>query len=456
MKKNKRLVDALQSARHALILLKGERLDEARQWARKALALAPHDANVHNVMGNVLQTIGLHDEALEHFNRAVSLSGSLTEEAMISRAILLLESGRQEDAAAAFEQVLTEFPGSIRALVARSDSKVFKADDADIAALEARVASAQGLSPADTLAAHFALGKAYLDTGDSVRAFHHLDKGNRLKRSTFTFDPYATQQWMQRIAEVFSQAMQSAHQGMGAASSLPVFIVGMPRSGTTLVEQILASHPQVQGAGELASLRLAVESQSVFPQSLANCSAQDLARIGDDYLARIKPLTNGRDRLVDKMPTNFLYAGLIPLILPGARIIHCRRDPVDTCLSCYSKQFGKEQLLFTYDQAELGQFYRDYQVLMAHWRQLLPAESFIEVDYESVVDDLEGQAKRLIDFIDLPWNEACLDFHKTQRVVRTASVNQVRQPLYKTSKGRWHAHAEQLGPLLAVLELAEG
>jgi len=154
------------------------------------------------------------------------------------------------------------------------------------------------------------------------------------------------------------------------------------------------------------------------------------------------------------MPGNFVYAGLIPLILPGARIIHCRRDPVDTCLSCYSKQFSGEQL-FTYDQTELGQFYRDYDALMRHWRQLLPAESFIEVDYESVLDDLEGQARRLISFIDLPWDEACLDFHKTRRVVRTASVNQVRQPLYKTSKGRWRAHAEHLGPLLAALGLAE-
>jgi tetratricopeptide (TPR) repeat protein len=438
----------------ALVLKKGGLLDEALRCARQALALAPNDASVHNAMGHALQAVDLHDEALEHFNQAVALPGSVTEEAMIARAGLLLESGRKEEAAVAFDQALTAFPQSIRALVGRSDSKTFKPDDADIVAMEAGLVREEGLLLADKLTTHFALGKAYLDTGDSVRAFHHLDTGNRLKRSTFTFDSHAAQQWMQNIAGLFTDEFQSARQGMGAASSLPVFIVGMPRSGTTLVEQILASHPQVQGAGELSSLRLAVESQGVFPQNLVNCSAQDLARIGHDYLERIKPLADGQDRLVDKMPGNFVYAGLIPLILPGARIIHCRRDPVDTCLSCYSKQFGGEQL-FTYDQAELGQFYRDYEVLMSHWRQLLPAESFIEVDYESVLDDLEGQAKRLIDFIDLPWDEACLDFHKTQRVVRTASVNQVRKPLYKTSKGRWRAHAAQLEPLLAALGLGE-
>lgn len=437
-----------------LVLRKGERFDEALLCMRRALALAPDDANVHNAMGNVLQGLGLHDEALGHFDQAAALPGSVVEEALLARAALFLESGRKEEAAEAFEQVALAFPGSIRAMVGRSDSKKFKADDPDIDAMEAGLARSEGLLLSDKLATHFALGKAYLDTGDSARAFQHLDTGNRLKRATFAFDPRATQEWMQRIAEIFTDEFQSVRQGGGVASSLPVFIIGMPRSGTSLVEQILASHPQVQGAGELSSLRLAVENMGAFPQSLVSCSSDDLARIGQDYLERITPLAKGRDRLVDKMPGNFMFAGLIPLILPGARIIHCRRDPVDTCLSCYSKQFGGEQL-FTYDQTELGQFHLDYQDLMAHWRELLPTECFIEVDYESVVDDLEGQAKRLIDFIDLPWDDACLDFHNTQRVVRTASVNQVRQPIYKTSKGRWRAHAEQLGPLLAALGISE-
>jgi tetratricopeptide (TPR) repeat protein len=455
-----RWIDALLSfapqhagglAARAQILRKMDRTDEALAHARQALTLAPDNASAHNTLGQILQALGMFDEALAAFDRAAALPGTVVEEALVARAALFLENGRKEEAVAAFDRALAAFPDSLRALVARAESKTFKADDPDIAAMEAGLAQqADGLLQADRMSAHFALGKAYLDSGDSVRAFHHLDTGNRIKRSTFTYDAAATGRWFNRIAAAFTPEFQAKRQGAGAASELPVFIIGMPRSGTTLVEQILASHPQVHGAGELGALSAVIASAGDFPGNIGNCSTDDLSRLGRDYLARIAPLANGKARLVDKMPANFFFAGMIPLILSGARIIHCRRDPVDTCLSCYSKQFAGEQL-FSYDQAELGQFHRDYQTLMAHWRTVLPAASFIEVDYESVVDDLEGQARRLIDFIDLPWDDACLNFHQTRRVVRTASVNQVRQPIYKTSKGRWQAHADHLRPLLAAL-----
>jgi hypothetical protein len=176
----------------------------------------------------------------------------------------------------------------------------------------------------------------------------------------------------------------------------------------------------------------------------------DLARLGQSYLASVRPLSGGRAHVVDKMPGNFLHAGLIHLMLPNARIVHCRRDPVDTCLSCYTKLFSAEQA-FAYDLAELGRFHRAYQVLMDRWRVVLPQNRFIEVDYEAVVADMEGEVRRLIAFLDLPWDDACLDFHKTVRPVRTASVNQVRRPIYRSSTGRWKAHAAHLGPLLVAL-----
>jgi tetratricopeptide (TPR) repeat protein len=439
-------------AARAQVLKKMERNDEALACAQQALTLAPDNASVQNTLGQVLQALGRHEEALAAFDRAAALPGSVREEALVGRATLFMESGRIEEAHAAFDQALLAFPGSVRILGGRHDTKTYRSDDPEIAAMEAALTPADSLTLPDRLTLHFALGKAYLDTRDSTRAFHHLDAGNRLKRSTFSYDGAATQQWMARIAAAFSADVMQQHQGMGAASTLPVFIIGMPRSGTTLVEQILASHPQVHGAGELGALRLAVENEGAFPESAGNLSPEMLGRIGRDYLERTVPLADGKDRLVDKMPANFLYAGLIALSLPGARIIHCRRDPVDTCLSCYSKLFSGEQS-FTYDLAELGQFHRGYQALMAHWRQVLPADRFIEVDYEAVVDNLEGEAKRLIDFIGMPWDDACLRFHETRRVVRTASVNQVRLPIYKTSKGRWHAHAEHLGALLAALEV---
>jgi hypothetical protein len=229
----------------------------------------------------------------------------------------------------------------------------------------------------------------------------------------------------------------------------------MPRSGTTLAEQILASHPQVFGAGELPTLRQLAEHDGTYPPGPNDPmpSRAAIAQLGSRYLGRVARLAQGHTRLVDKMPTNFFYAGVIAAALPGARIIHCRRDPVDTCLSCYTKQFAGGQI-FSYEQNELGQFYQGYLKLMAHWRAVLPAERFLEVDYEAVVDDLEGQARRLVDFVGLPWDEDCLRFHDTRRMVRTASVMQVRQPIYRSSKGRWHAYAAHLQPLLAALGVA--
>ncbi|MFM0158599.1 tetratricopeptide repeat-containing sulfotransferase family protein [Paraburkholderia sediminicola] len=431
-----------------------ERLDEALAFARQVVAIAPKSAEAHNTLAVVLQVLGQTDEALAQFEQAAHLPGAVAEEALVGRATLLMEAGRKDEAMAAFERALEAFPGSTQALAGRADARTFKSGDPDIAALEACLAEGERRSLTDRISAHFALGKAYLDIRDPARAFHHLDAGNRQKRATFTYDGGASGHWMKRIAEAFTPELYARLQGAGKPSALPVFIVGMPRSGTTLIEQIVSSHPQVTGAGELSALRLVVDGSGLFPEKLETLAgqgaAQFLDQLGQAYLSRVAPLAEGRARLVDKMPGNFLYAGLIPLILPGARVIHVRRDPVDTCLSCYTKLFGGEQQ-FTYNQSELGVFYRHYERLMAHWREVLPSERFIEVDYETVVDNLEGEARRLVDFLGLPWDAACLSFHDNRRVVRTASVNQVRQPIYKTSKGRWKAYAGYLAPLLEAL-----
>jgi hypothetical protein len=231
-----------------------------------------------------------------------------------------------------------------------------------------------------------------------------------------------------------------------------VFVFGMPRSGTSLIEQILASHRDVQAAGELSTLSRVVSRLGPFPAALSGLTPDIATQLGRLYLDEIEPLAAGRSRVVDKMPSNFFYAGLIPLLLPQARIVHVLRNPLDTCLSCYSKLFAREQL-FSYDLTELGRFYRGYDKLMAHWRAILPADRFLEVRYEDVVADLEGQARRLISFLDLPWDDACLRFAETDRVVRTASANQVRGPLFATSVDRWKPYARHLAPLFAALEM---
>lgn len=434
----------------ARVLRQLDRLDEALECARQAVAFVPRRADAHYVLGLVLQNLCRHDEAMTAFETAAALPGTVAEEALTGIAALFVETGRKDEAVAAFERVLQAFPGSARALTSRAETKIFTVDDPDIAALEALLAEGERRRLFERIDTHFALGKAYLDIGDAPRAFHHFDSGNRQKRAKLSYDAQASADWMRRVAEVFTPELQSRLQGAGVPSALPVFVLGMPRSGTTLVEQILSSHPQVTGAGELSALRLVIEGHGEFPGSMTTFTREDATRLGHEYLARVSPLAQGGVRLIDKMPANFFYAGLIPLILPGARIVHCRRDPVDTCLSCYTKQFSGA-LSFTYDQAELGAFYRSYEGLMTHWRESMPTGRFIDVDYEHVVDDLEGEARRLVDFLGLEWDDACLSFHQNRRVVRTASVNQVREPIYRTSKGRWRKYAPQLGPLLAAL-----
>ena len=432
-------------------------IDEALAVARHAVALAPRNAQAHYTLAPALHDLGMTDEALDAYEQAATLPGTVAEAALVGRATLLIEAGRQTEALAAFEQALVRFPDSVQALAARAESRTFGRDDPDIGKLEAYLAQGERRPLVDRIAAHFALGKAYLDTQDSEQAFRHWQAGNRAKRASFDYDGEQIGRCMEDIRTVFTPERYGRLAGLGEPSTLPVFVIGMPRSGTTLIEQILSSHPQVTGAGELSALRLSIDEIGVFPDCVAALDGEPeaeaqarLRECAQAYLARVTKLAAGRAHVVDKMPGNFLYAGMIPLILPGARIVHVRRDPVDTCLSCYTKLFAGQQP-FAYDLAELGAFYRHYERLMAHWRALLPRDVFIETQYEAVVDDLESEARRLIGWLGLPWNDACLNFHRNRRVVRTASVNQVRQPIYSTSKGRWRTHARYLGPLLEAL-----
>jgi hypothetical protein len=223
----------------------------------------------------------------------------------------------------------------------------------------------------------------------------------------------------------------------------------MPRSGTTLLEQILSSHPKVSGAGELkfiGQIATDIEGFPLMPESFNSIQAQELGGI---YLDKIAPMLKGREHLVDKMPGNFLHAGLIHTILPHAKIIHSRRNAVDTCLSLYSKNFEGHH--YCYSMTDLGNYYQSYMVLMEHWRKVLPANHFLEVDYENVVDDIEKQARRILDYLSLPWDPVCLDFYKKEGTVKTASLNQVRQPIYTSSSGRWKQHEKQLQSLINAL-----
>lgn len=434
----------------ATILRRLSRLDEALADARRAVAAAPDNGEAQNILGEVLQAQDKIDEALAAFDRAAGSLGFAPEKALINRGVLLMEQGDKDAAKQAFDDVLKQFPRSASAWFNMADLHRFTPGDPGLAAMEALIGPGGLQTESDRTALYFAIGKAWMDIGDAERAFTYLDEGNRRKRSTFAYDAAAVDRWFSDIIAAFPAELISRPATALPESDLTVFVVGMPRSGTTLVEQVLASHPAVFGAGELSTLQSLVNQAGGVPAVAQKLSPENEALLGRQYLDAVRPMAGSHRRMIDKMPSNFLFAGLIARILPEARIIHVRRDPVDTCLSCYTKLFTREQL-FSYDQAELAAFYRNYERLMDHWRAILPADRLIEVRYEDLVGDIETEARRLTDFCGLNWDPACVEFHKTSRTIRTASLNQVRSPLYSSSINRWRAYAPHLGPLLAGL-----
>jgi hypothetical protein len=326
--------------------------------------------------------------------------------------------------------------------------------------MEALAAKTEGLSKTDRLQLDFALGKAYADLKDYKRSFRHLLAGNTAKRAAISYDERSVFNLFDRIEATFTRELITQKSGSGDPSHMPIFVIGMPRSGTTLIEQIIASHPMVHGAGELQTfndviltVRGADGKALGYPDFVPALDAPALRQIGSRYIADVRQLAPTGERVTDKMPSNYYFAGLIRLALPNAKIIHSVRDPVDTCISCFSKLFTAEQN-HTYDLAELGRYYKRYERLMAHWHGVLPAESIMDVRYEYVVADLESQARRIIAHCGLPWDDRCLLFHETHRPVRTASATQVRQPIYKSAVGRWRVYEEHLKPLLGALGIA--
>jgi Sulfotransferase family len=358
--------------------------------------------------------------------------------------------GRLDEARREIEQAIALAPRKAEFYRSLAEIKHFTKDDPQLAMLEALAGDMGGLSDDERTHLHFALGKIYGDLGQHERGFAHLLKGNALKRRQIVYDEETILARFDSARALFTAEVMRERAGQGDPSTLPVFILGMPRSGTTLVEQMIASHPEVHGAGELSDFDRSVAALAGPAGVPADIGGAELRRVGSEYVARIRALDPRAQRITDKMPANFRFAGLIHLALPNARIIHLRRDPVDTCLSCFSILFGGDQP-FTYDLGELGRYYRAYQRLMEHWRAVLPPGAMLEVQYEALVADFATEARRIIAYCGLGWDEACLDFHATRRPVHTASSVQVRQPIYRSSVGRHRPSAETLRPLLDAL-----
>jgi len=359
------------------------------------------------------------------------------------RAKRLLEEGRIADAVAALVLAISAEPGRGEPYRLLAEIAPEALSDAHLAALAALAEAAPGPETADV---NFALGRLATGRGEHARGFAHYRAANAASRAAGSYDEAATLGAFEQIASTFSSAYLSERRGTGCASDRPIFIFGMPRSGTTLLEQILASHPAVFAAGERTILD-DITAEMLGP------GGTSLRALGERYVAEIAKIAPPSAlRVTDKMPANFRYAGLIHLALPNARMIHARRDPVETCLSCYTNAFSAAGLAWTCDLGELGRYCRGYLRLMEHWRTALPAGAMLEVDYEDVVDDLETQARRIVAYCGLPWDDRCLAFYTTERPVRTASAAQVRRPIYRTSLRTAGAYGEAIRPLLDALE----
>jgi tetratricopeptide (TPR) repeat protein len=449
--------DAALCARLASVLQASGRSAEAIALGEQALVLDPHADDAHGTLGSAFMTLNRNEEALAHFEASLAVAGERAEtHNNIGVALQLL--GRAEEAAAAYQTAVRLAPKSIMTHFNLASLKTFSVGDPRLAGLEALAKEADSLDQEDHIALDFALAKAFADLDQRAQSFHHLREGNTRKRRQIVYDEPAIMAFFAQIRATFSPTLMRAKHG-GDPSRLPVFVVGMPRSGTTLIEQILASHSAVFGAGEREDLNQAVlahfgprDAAANFPESLSTVTPETLRQFATHYLEGITESAPWARRIVDKMPLNFLFVGLIHLALPNARIIHAVRDPVDTCFSCFSLLFAGHQP-FAYDLGELGRYYRAYEALMAHWRSVLPHGVMIDVNYEDVVADLETQARRMLAHCGLDWQPQCLDFYKTPRGVRTASSIQVRQPIYRHALGRWRRYEAFLQPLLQALDV---
>ncbi len=408
------------------------KLDEAVAQYQQALHLRPDLVQAHNNLANILAGQGMFAEAVDRYEQVLAHAPNFAE-AHNNLANVLKVQGKFERALAGYAAAIALQPNYAEAHHNRAEIKTFRSGDPDLAALENLAVNSGRLPPDKMLYIHFALGKALEDVGEYRRAFEHWLTANALKRRQINYDQQAGQRMFQDIRQVFDAKLLDRFSATGDPSPAPIFILGMARSGSTLVEQILASHPAVYGAGELKGLNLVAHSVRgrdgrpiPFPDCAARLDAEGWRRLGQMYLSSLPPLPQGKTRITDKTPGNFWYVGLIRLILPNARIIHTTRDVVDTCVSCFSKLFATGQT-YSYDLAELGRYYRWYSELMGHWRDVLPADVMLDVAYEDVVDNLVEQARRLVAFCGLPWDERCLDFHRSSRPITTASNVQVRR-----------------------------
>ena len=428
----------------------------AEQATRLALEIEPDNAEIHCILGQIYHELDRHEEALGFVAEAIRLDPEAADLRSF-HGVVLKSVGRLDEARAELRMALELNPDHYGAYSNLNDLETFKADDELLAKMKDILATAENPRSERYMPIHFALGKALEDAGDYPLALEHYAIGAKMRRSQLKYDEAETFGFFDQIKATFSRETFDNRPWTGNPSPKPVFIVGMPRSGSTLVEQILSSHPKTHGAGEikvmhrsLGAIRDRFPSIPKYPAMVGALEPAHFEQIANSYLAEVERDADGAERITDKLLTNFFFVGLIQILFPNAKIIHTRRNPVDTCLSAYTKLF-KDDMPHSYDFGELGRYYRHYEDLMDHWAKVLPPGVMLTVDYEAVVGDIEANARALVDHVGLEWDDACLAFHKSTRAVKTASVVQVRKPVYQTSVERWKRYGDGLAPLLQAL-----
>jgi tetratricopeptide (TPR) repeat protein len=428
--------------------------DQAILAGKNATDLMPDDATAFYNLGLAYASNNQPEDAIVCYKIATSLSPSYVE-AWNNMGNLYAEQGEMIDARACFYQAIQANPKAIDAHYNLSALKTFVDDDEQYELLKSLDNEADSLPTDAQIQLQFTLGKAHEDTKNYTAALTAYTKGNALYRAQYHYDENADIQNHHHIEQVYNSAFIQRFKNVGSNDKSAIFIIGMPRSGTTLVEQILSSHSAIHGAGEISALSQVMNAFSA-PESLfypTKLQEEDFAKLGILYSEKIKSLTNDANKqfICNKTPNNYLHLGLIKLMLPNAKIIHVLRDPMDSCFSCYAKLFS-ENVNFTYSQEELGRYYARYRELMKYWENALPENSIYTIHYENLIANLETETKNLLNYVGVNFEEACLDFQNTQRKVNTASIAQVRKPLYTSSIARWENFSEGLQPLLDIVK----
>lgn len=419
----------------------------------EALRLEPANAEIQKNLAKLLQAMGKFREATIVYENAHRLRPE-DQDILFDLMAICAQTGDFEGARRRGQTLLRLNPDHPKALALLSDLTDSATDD-DIRRLLS-IVETDGAPVEERIEAGFALGNAYDRQGSYDTAFRHYAQANRLRRDRVGYDADGRAEVFRATKSVFSRTFFERSDVRGSDSERPIFIVGMPRSGTTLVEQILSSHPQIHGAGELNHLKqIALNAHDVagekkpYPWNMEGLTQKMGMALAEEYLAELRQYSDVAKHVTDKLPANFLYLGLVAVLFPRARVIHCRRHPLDVCLSCYFQSFIEVD--YSFDLEHLGGYFRQYVDLMAHWREVLPLEMF-EVQYEELVDEQERVSRALFEHCGLEWDERCLEFHKNDRAVKTASLFQVRRPMYRSSVGRWRRYEQHLAPLKKMLD----